>query len=60
MNDNKIADMWPRKVLKACSFCGTKEDKAKAMIQSQLNNHCICDKCIKQGKSVVNQTIEEK
>ena len=54
-----VHDMYPRKVEKTCSFCGTKESKAKAMIQSQLNNHCICDKCIKQGKLVANQVVEK-
>ena len=57
---NKIVDMWPKKVDRKCSFCGTTESKAKAMIQSQLNNHCICDKCIKQGKTLVAQEIVEK
>jgi ATP-dependent protease Clp ATPase subunit len=56
MNDNKVVEMWAKKVNRKCSFCGTTEDKAKNFIASNVTNHCICDKCIKQGKSLINQT----
>ena len=56
MIDNKVVDMWPKKVVRKCSFCGTTEDKAKHFIASNTSNHCICDKCIKQGKSLINET----
>ena len=56
MIDNKIVDMWPRKQSRKCSFCGTSESDAKHLIASEITNHCICDKCIKQGKSLINQT----
>ena len=55
-NDNKIAEMWPRKQNRKCSFCGTTEDKAKHFIASTVSNHCICDKCIAQGKAIINQS----
>ena len=54
--DSKIYQMWPRKENRKCSFCGTTEDKAKNFFASTITNHCICDKCIKQGKSIINQT----
>ena len=57
--DNKVFEMWPKKTERKCSFCGTTEAKAKAMIKSQINDHCICDKCIKQGK-VLTADITEK
>ena len=56
MTDSKIYQMWPPKVKRRCSFCGTPEDKAKNLIASQITSHCICDKCIKQGKSLINET----
>jgi len=60
MNDDKIAKMWPTKEDPKCSFCGTPKSKAKAMIKSQLKDHYICDKCIKQGKALVTQEVIEK
>lgn len=61
MIDNKVAEMWPRKVQRKCSFCGSPEDKVKHLIASNVSNHCICDKCIKQGKKLVDETnIVEK
>jgi ClpX C4-type zinc finger len=60
MIDEKVAPMWPTKSpMRKCSFCGTTEDKAKNFIASQVTNHCICDKCIKQGKEIINQTVNK-
>lgn len=56
MNDSKVTQMWPQKLNRKCSFCGTTEKDAKKFIASQVTNHCICDKCIVQGKSLINQT----
>jgi ATP-dependent protease Clp ATPase subunit len=55
MNDNKVAEMWPTKVNRKCSFCGTTEAQSKSFIASNTSNHCICDKCIKQGKMLLNK-----
>ena len=55
MTDNKVVEMWAKKVNRKCSFCGTSEKDAKNFIASTVSNHCICDKCIKQGKSLINQ-----
>lgn len=60
MNDNKICDMWETKEDPKCSFCKTPKSKAKNMIKSELSDHYICDKCIKQGiKLVANNTLEK-
>ena len=59
--DNKISQMWPQKINRKCSFCGTTEKDAKHFIASIVTSHCICDKCIKQGKKLVDETnIVEK
>ena len=56
MNDEKVSPRWPTKVNRKCSFCGTTEKDAKHFIASNVTNHCICDKCIKQGKPLINPT----
>ena len=33
-----------------CSFCGTLESAAKQFIASNTSNHCICGKCVVEGK----------
>ena len=58
--DNKVSQMWPTKTVRKCSFCGTTEAQAKSFIASNVSNHCICDKCIKQGKSLLAQEVVEK
>lgn len=55
MNDSKVTEMWPKKQNRKCSFCGTTEAQAKKFIASTVTNHCICDKCILQGKTLINQ-----
>jgi len=38
---------------RVCSFCKITESKSKSMVQSMINDHCICNECIKKCKELL-------
>ena len=54
-----VHDMWSKPEDPKCSFCGTLKSKARSMIKSNISDHHICDKCIKQGAKVAQEVVEK-
>jgi hypothetical protein len=56
MTAEVIPFVKPEDKPQVCSFCKISKAQAKAMIQSKVSDHCICDSCIKKCKDRLNET----
>lgn len=44
---------------KKCSFCKRPESAVTSLIQSFVNEHCICSDCIRHAKVRIGETVVE-
>lgn len=40
-----------------CSFCQRMERSVVSLFKSNLNNHCICERCIRHCKTRIDEIV---
>lgn len=57
MENNVIPFEVPKKKEPRCSFCKKKESEVKSLIKSAVNDHHICNECIRKADMRLKEPV---